>query len=475
MTKFRTLLLLTCALLTLVVSPANTQTDSAKARKKTATATPGQVKHVILVSIDSLMPEVYLTPDAHGLKIPNLRELARNGAYSTGVRTVFPASTYPAHTSIVTGVNPATHGIVKNRPDDPMNVLGDAMPFYTEDIRVPTLYQAAEAKGLRTALVYWPVTMGAKVDAIVPEFWRSQDGSVEDQKLQRVISTPGLLEAVAKRFPDFYDGFKPPRVEDKPPGDIAVHLIETLKPNLLLVHMFDVDHTTHNEGIFSEKAKEKIEIADAQVGRMIEAAKRAGTWSSTVVVFVSDHGMIPYQRRVRPGVWLKDAGLVTLDSANRVKDYKVWLYTAGGSAFIYLRDENDEETKQRVLALFRERLAATNPRISRIYSREELRAAGADPRPFIAIEAGKGVDLASGYSGDVEYGNYNRAGHGHNPENPALNSSLIFYGPSIAAGQIVGARVIDIAPTIAPLLGLRMEKAEGRPLSLPRKTVPAGR
>jgi predicted AlkP superfamily pyrophosphatase or phosphodiesterase len=416
------------------------------------------------------MPEAYLQPDEHGLKVPNLRELVRKGAYSEGARSVFPTSTYPAHTAIVTGANPGTHGIYTNRPDDPQNTLGDAMRFYTEDIRVPTLYQVAKEKGLRTASIYWPVTMGAKMDAIVPEFWRSQDGSVEDQKLQRVISTPGLIEEVGRRFPDFYQGFKPPRVEDVPPAHVAVHLIETLKPHLLLLHMFDVDHHTHNEGIFSDKARERIEIADAQIGRVIEAAKRAGTWRNTVLVVVSDHGMAPYQRRVRPGVWLRDAGLVKLDSNHRVAESSVWISTAGGSAFFYLKDERDEEVRQRLMALLQARLAEPNARISKIYTREEIVALGGDPRAFAGVEAAEGIDLSFGYSGDAEFGSYtHRAHHGKNPAHPSMAASLIFYGPSIAAGKIARARLIDVAPTVAPLLGLRLERAEGQALPVPRK------
>lgn len=447
---------------------AQTKSVSPKAPAKAASASP-VIRHVIIVSVDSMMPEAYLKPDQHGLKIPNLREIVRNGAYSPGARSVFPSVTYPAHTAIVTGVNPMTHGIFGNRVDDPEGTAGEYLRWYTEDIRVPTIYQIAKSKGLRTGIIYWPVTVGAKADAIVPEFWRGADGNTEDQKLQRAMATPGLLEAVARKFPAFYKGFRPPRVEDPPSADVAVHLIETLKPHLLLLHMFEVDHRTHNEGIFSDKAKEAIEIADAQIGRVIDATKRAGTWAYTVLVVVSDHGMMPYHKRVRPGVWMKNAGLVTLDSANRMTSSRAWLATHGGSAFLYLKDENDEETKQRVLNLFRTKLAEPGARISRLYTRQEVIAVGGDPRVFLGMEAADGFSITGGYSGDAEYGNYNRAHHGGNPENPGLLASLLFYGPSIAAGKIEGARLIDVAPTVAPWLGLKMDQAEGRPLPVPRK------
>lgn len=459
-----------CVAIAACFSLAGAQSKSAtpKASAK-GTSTAPTIRHLIIISVDSLMPEVYLNPDAHGMKVPNLREIARNGAYSPGARSVFPTLTYPAHTSMLTGVNPGTHGIFTNNVDSPECIPVNYSRWYTEDIRVPTIYQVARKKGLRTGIIYWPVTVGAQADAIVPEFWRGDDGNTEDQKLQRAMATPGLLDAVAKRFPDFYKGFRPPRVEDPPSADVAVHLIETLKPHLLLLHMFEVDHRTHNEGIFSDKAKEAIEIADAQIGRVIEAAKRAGTWPQTALVVVSDHGMTLYSKRVRPGVWMKDAGLVTVDRSNRTVECKAWFANLGGSGFVYLRDENDEQTKQRVLNLFRAKLAEPNPRISRLYTREEVIAMGGDARVFLGVEAADGFDLTSGYSGDAEFGNHNRGHHGGNPENPGLFASLLFYGPSIAPGKIEGARLIDLAPTVAPWLGLKMEQAQGRSLPVPRK------
>ncbi|MFY9731519.1 MAG: hypothetical protein WAK24_12985, partial [Candidatus Acidiferrales bacterium] len=55
--------------------------------------------------------------------------------------------------------------------------------------------------------------------------------------------------------------------------------------------------------------------------------------------------------------------------------------------------------------------------------------------------------------------------HGYFPDRPEMRSSLIFYGPSIAAGKIPNARMIDVGPTIALWLGLDLANAQGAPLS----------
>src|SRR5688572_3432184 len=74
----------------------------------------------ILVTVDGLMPEAYTAPDQRGLAVPTLRSLARNGAWASGARPVMPTVTYPAHTTLATGVEPGRHGIVSNRAFDPL-------------------------------------------------------------------------------------------------------------------------------------------------------------------------------------------------------------------------------------------------------------------------------------------------------------------------------------------------------------------
>src|SRR5262245_61277283 len=76
---------------------------------------------VLLVSIDGLHPDNVLDADAHGLHIPTLRRLLREGAHAASVRSVLPTVTYPSHTTMLTGVWPIKHGIPANVPFDPLN------------------------------------------------------------------------------------------------------------------------------------------------------------------------------------------------------------------------------------------------------------------------------------------------------------------------------------------------------------------
>jgi predicted AlkP superfamily pyrophosphatase or phosphodiesterase len=128
---------------------------------------------VLMISVDGLKPEYVLDADAHGLKIPFLRSLLRDGAYARGVTGVWPTVTYPSHTTLLTGVAPAEHGIYNNLEFDPKNTFANAWYWYGQRIRAPTLWQAAHEAGLSTASIGWPVSVGATaVDFLIPEYWR---------------------------------------------------------------------------------------------------------------------------------------------------------------------------------------------------------------------------------------------------------------------------------------------------------------
>ncbi len=444
--------------LVLLLALLHLSTGSAEAASAQA------ISHVIIVSVDGLMPAVYVSPDAHGLKVPTLREIARKGASSEGVRSVFPAITYPAHTSIATGTNPIKHGIVTNVAWDPLGKNHGGWRWYFEDIRAPTLWDVAGSKGLTTALVSWPVTVGAHANAVVPEIWRA--GTEDDVKLVRALATPGILDTVEKRFTNFRSGFTPPKVKDASLTDIAVHIIETLRPNLLMLHIFQVDTEQHTGGPFSPQAIAAIENADRQIGRVIAAAKNAGIWNTTVLVVLSDHGFAAISKRVRPGVLLAQKGLVTLGARNRIKDWKASVVPTGGHAYIYLKDLKDTETAKTLLDIFVPLGGKPDSGIRRLYNQEEIRQKGGDPSAFLAVEGAEGFAVVDGYAGDYISPSSLAGMHGYDPDRPEMRASLLVYGPSVVPGKIDGARLIDVAPTVAGWLGLKMDKVDGAALPI---------
>ena len=80
---------------------------------------PVQTPLLLMISIDGLRPDHVTAAEAHGLKVPSLRRFLAEGAYAEGVQGVIPTVTYPSHTTLITGVWPARHGILANLVFDP--------------------------------------------------------------------------------------------------------------------------------------------------------------------------------------------------------------------------------------------------------------------------------------------------------------------------------------------------------------------
>ena len=308
-------------------------------------------RRVLMVSIDGLAPSAYLDPGAHGLKVPNLRRLAAEGAYAHAVTGVLPTMTYPSHTTLITGAPPRVHGILTNTVFDPMGTASQAWHWFYEEIRVPTLLDAAKRAGLTVGAVSWPVTVGAPIDANFPEIWRSGSTNPYDLHLQAALSTPGLVAAVEEELghPLAWP------LTDVDRTDVALHILRTLRPELMLVHLIEYDHWQHEDGPGSPAANAALERDDAQLGRLLAALKDLNLDAATLVVVVSDHGFLPTTTSLHPNVRLVEAGLITLkeneDSGGhdtppctpRVASWRAIFQTQDGTALLHLANPADAE------------------------------------------------------------------------------------------------------------------------------------
>jgi predicted AlkP superfamily pyrophosphatase or phosphodiesterase len=409
----------------------------------------------VVVSIDGLMPDAVLAPEAHGLRIPVLRALVAGARVARpGATPVFPTVTYPNHTSMVTGRLPAAHGVVTNVVFDPEDRNQDGWFWYASDIRARTLWDAAAERGLRTALVSWPVTVGARATALLPEYWRA--GSPDDVKLVTALASPGLVERTAARFPAFRAGFTPPAPSDRALTDAALVAYADARPALALIHIAGVDDAEHAHGPFSPEALAAIEEADAQLGRIVEAVRAAGAWERTLLVVVSDHGFQACSRALAPGVVLAGAGLLDVDAAGKVVAWRAAAAVEGGSAYIHARDADAAERARAALA--------GREGVARVLDAAAIRERGGDPSAAFAIEAAEGWELVPGVTGEARVPAPSRGTHGFDADRPSMRATLLLRIPGVAAGTIAGARLVDVGPTVAAWLGLDLGATDGRSL-----------
>jgi hypothetical protein len=426
---------------------------------------------VILISIDGLKPEYVLEADAHRLKIPTLRKFLREGAYSTGVHGVVPTVTYPSHTTLITGVAPARHGIYANTAFDPLQKNYGGWYWYAEDIKVPTLWDAAAEAGLTTANVHWPVSVSARITWNLPQFWRA--GTPDDRKLLRVLATPGLLDALEKELGPYADGIDESITGDENRAKFAARLIELKHPDFATIYLTALDHEQHSSSPFSAQSNATLERIDAALAEIFGSVKKT-YGERAVICVVSDHGFVATDKALHLGVAFRDAGLIEVTDAGsptgasskeQIKSWKAIPWGAGGSAAIMLHDKNDVATRARVSGLLAKLAAEPANGIARIVCAEELHARGGFPEADFLVALRPGFVTGENLSGNLVTASSSKGMHGYWPDFPEMKASFFIFGPGIPAARSLGA--IDmraIAPTLAKILGVRLGAAEARPV-----------
>jgi predicted AlkP superfamily pyrophosphatase or phosphodiesterase len=419
----------------------------------------------VLISIDGLKPEYVLAADAHGLKIPNLRGLVARGAHATGVVGVVPTVTYPSHTTLVTGVAPARHGIITNTTFDPFNRNQGGWYWYASDIRVPTLWHAVMAAGRTTGNVHWPVTVGADITWNLPQYWRT--GEPDDRKVVRALSTPGLYDAMEHDVGVPYaDGIDESIEGDELRARFAVRMIESRRPALMLAYFTALDHEQHHSGPFSPASLATLERIDAIVGAVMTAAARA-YGGDAVIAIVSDHGFQRTDRALNLIHALRSAGLVDYASSadDKPTAWRAAIWPGGGSAAIVLRDTADVATRDRVAQLLRTLAADSSNGIERVIDGAELRRREGFPNAAFLVNLRDGYTFGYNSNGPLVVQVPVGGMHGYLPDSPAMRASFIIAGPGIPSGRDLG--LVDqraIAPTLARVLGVRLPNAEAQAL-----------
>jgi predicted AlkP superfamily pyrophosphatase or phosphodiesterase len=417
---------------------------------------------VILISIDGLKPDYVLEADKHGLKIPNLRRLVKEGASASGVTGVAPTVTYPSHTTLLSGVSPAKHGIVNNSPFDPFGKNQGGWYWYSEDIQVPTLWDAASKAGLTTANIDWPVSVGANVRYNIVQFWRAS--TPDDHKLLRALSTPGLLDEAEKDCGPYPAGYAYHLPDDARRAKFLAWMIEKKKPDFMTGYFSALDEEQHDTAPYSRVTFDTLEGLDALIGDIRAAAQRAYN-GRFVLAIVSDHGHITAGREVHLNAALRDAGLIELDAAGKVKAWRAYAWSSGGSSGVMLRDAGDNEARARAREVLKKLALEPDAGVDRVVEGDEARSLGGFPAAAFIVGLKPGYKSGGALKGPVSQMGTAGGTHGYLPGHRDMEASFFIAGVGVATGRDLGRiDMRDIAPTLAALLGVALPSAEGRNL-----------
>lgn len=449
---------------------------------------------MVLISIDGFPAWIWKDPT---LVVPNLRKLATDGAQAEAMTVSNPSITWINHTTLVTGVNPQKHGVLFNglltrgAPGQPP--LLEQWRDKADMVRVPTLYDVAFKAGLKTAQVDWVAILNS--GTIHHEFLElpKPGGAIE-----RELVDAGAISADDVR--NFAKG-KTITWRDAVWTRAATHIIEKHKPNLLLFHVLTTDATNHQYGPGSLPSITAYAYADRLVGDIVDSLTRAGLRDRATIVISTDHGFKKVQKVIRTNVALRDAGFIRLKASEpapapaatgavpaseipagttkyvaalnadrAVESCDAYAMPQGGLSFVYVTDP----ARRAELLPKLKALCAGIEGVAKVVDGDDGPTLGM-PTPAenrgmgdLVLYAKDGYAFQAGHNGilTVEESKNYLGTHGYLNSDPELDGIFIASGYGIRHGvKIPRVANLDVAPTIAELLGVKLPEVDGRVLS----------
>jgi arylsulfatase A-like enzyme len=204
---------------------------------------PMAIRRVIIVVLDGLRPDAI---DAFDLS--NIRDMAANGASTMSARTVSPSCTWPAITSLLSGVPPETHGILRDSP------------------RVPRP---------KTPILTLPALL-SQSDLPSAVFMRG---------------LPALYRVTARRIAKRL-GFAKASFAGTTAQEVIVSASETLRTQergLIVIHWADADQAGESHGWMTKEYADACRRLDHGVGLLMKLISFTSD-PHTLVIALADHG-----------------------------------------------------------------------------------------------------------------------------------------------------------------------------------------
>jgi arylsulfatase A-like enzyme len=274
-----------------------------------------QPTHFVIVGLDGLRADM-MTPGT----TPHLWRLAQQGVWFQRHHAAFPTATRVNVTSLVTGTNSGTHGIVNNSifepgvaPDRPVDfgkyeMVEAAEAFYGgELLGSPSLGEILSAHGDTMVAVSAGTTGSNRLMHHKVKTLRGIGFST--QGIPACHPTPEA-EAIV-------DKFGPVPAAGKPDQErlayitraFLEHLFPVHQPRVTILWFSDPDLTSHYCGVGSDACLTSIRAADAQLGRIIDWLQQPALQQRVNLIVMSDHGHITVRGQVSVAEQLTAAGI----------------------------------------------------------------------------------------------------------------------------------------------------------------------
>jgi len=198
---------------------------------------------------------------AVGDAFPNISKyFLTGGSFTACGVSVWPSSSIPAHTGIVTGCYPRTTGVMGQRQ-------------FNAKTRRYTSYIGLGILAHRVILERGVQTIGEQFRNV-----RSLDVvQVANRGCSLYVPSPPSDELAVQRLTQVMD--------------LTALFGKKQIPRIAVITLPDIDHLTHNNLVSDEKSIDLYLKTDRTVGEILDLYKRKGIFDKTLFVLAADHGM----------------------------------------------------------------------------------------------------------------------------------------------------------------------------------------
>jgi arylsulfatase A-like enzyme len=439
-------------------------------------------QHFLIVGLDGLRADM-VTPEL----TPNLLRMARQGVMFQHHHAVFPSATRVNVTSLVTGVNSGTHGIVNNSmfepgvsPDKPVDLgkydMVEAADAYYQGalLGTPSLGEILAAHGETMVAISAGTTgsnrlmhhkvktlggIGFSVQGIAPSY------------------PTGEAQAIVARFGAAPAAGTPDSSRLAYVTDVCLeHLFPRYQPQVTILWFSDPDKTYHYCGIGSPASYQAIRAADAQMGRILDWLQQPEQRDRFTLMVLSDHGHVTVRQQVSVSTALSAIG-VTVGNGY-YSDQGVAVVPSYSGA-IHVR-HNAPHLVRKIVAWMQEQ-----PWCGAVFTQGKNAIEGIIPgtfaRSLVLNDHPRSGDIvyvmrtdeepnAHGFAGNCyDDSSLPIGGSTHGGLSPyELHNVCAAYGPAFREGyaSAIPSGTIDVLPTLLHLLGYPIpSQVEGRILS----------
>ncbi|MFZ5559788.1 MAG: alkaline phosphatase family protein [Patescibacteria group bacterium] len=406
------------------------------------------MKKVLIIILDGCGKDAFLKANT-----PNIDKMIKEGLYIKDCQSVFPTITGPAHLSLLTGAYPEKTGITGHFYwDKKRRKLIDINGI--KYCQTESLFNVIESYNKKSLVVGPRAVWFESGDNFFHKIIRKFVNNISSS--QFIMQSPYLFK-ILRYFRDNNLFLNLLRGKNS-------NIAETLKDDRYIFFYLvlgEPDQVGHEYGPDSSQYLKVIEVCDKKIGMFMDLIKQSK--DEIALIITSDHGQVKIDKRISlENISLEKIGykISKIFPHPIGKEVRIIVYNKGKSNMaiatlvtrhvqIWLNNLNDIP---RIIDFFKELEG-----VERVFTKEESSKLNLNHERLSDIT----FVLKPGYG----FTTNNWVGDHGGLSEEEIRVPLIIWGKTVPHKSIDSASIVDIAPMVSKILGIRTPKdVQGNPL-----------